>query len=148
MAYLKTTWIDDVTKISAANFNHMEQGIDDAQNDGAFLNFTGNWATTTPPTNTSGTLFTLTTGGTYLLGGMATGYVGASGLMVIEAYLDGALLFNMDAYVNPVSTHTPTAMKFATKVLAAGNHYVWYRNGSNAISDTGDRGSFFAVRIG
>jgi hypothetical protein len=30
VAYVKTTWVDEVTPTSAANFNHMEQGIYDA----------------------------------------------------------------------------------------------------------------------
>ena len=30
MAYTKTTWVDGITPLSAANFNHMETGIADA----------------------------------------------------------------------------------------------------------------------
>src|SRR3954454_6277867 len=30
MSYTKTTWVDDVTALTALNFNNMEQGIADA----------------------------------------------------------------------------------------------------------------------
>jgi hypothetical protein len=30
MAYVKTTWVDDVTPLSAGNFNNIEDGIEDA----------------------------------------------------------------------------------------------------------------------
>ena len=38
MAYTKKTWIKGSTPLSAENFNHMEQGIDDAHSSIAQLN--------------------------------------------------------------------------------------------------------------
>ena len=38
MAYTKKTWVKGNTPLSAENFNHMEQGIDDAHSSIAQLN--------------------------------------------------------------------------------------------------------------
>lgn len=59
MAYTKKTWVKGSTPLSAENFNHMEQGIDDAHSSIAQLNsdtksiiqFLGNMTT---PNNSEG----------------------------------------------------------------------------------------------
>ena len=108
------------------------------------LNFAGPWATVVPPGPTSGASFSCRGG---ILRAMATGslFHGTGGALgTIEVYLDGALVSEMNLYINPANTHFVLNPGTFEVPVTAGTHYLYYRT-TAGTSDANDLGSMFAV---
>ena len=116
---------------------------------GSFTHFDGAVGTGGPPGPTSGILFSVPSGGQYLVVANSTGYVTAAPVStVMNHYIDGALAIAEPSFFNVANQHLSLGARYAVLNLTSGSHYWWVQMTGALTNNTDDHHSLATVRIG
>lgn len=106
----------------------------------------GPWSAGVPPNSTSGTAFTVTEAGIYVVTATASAFAPAAGNRVFRAWINGYGGAQKHFYFNQAGVHAVMGSAVQELSLKAGANYLWIQ--SDASSDTFDMCSLTWIRTG
>lgn len=114
---------------------------------GALGNIAGPWSIGSPPSSTSGTVFTVDESGLYLIDCAVSAYVTVAGaLHIFVVWINGVAVAQKNYFFNTANDHREMGRAVQELRLDAGPNYLWVQ--TDTAFDANDRCSLTWVRTG